>query len=211
MEVQMKTKNLLLVISLIPAIPIFIGCATTGAGRSGDPSKKLIQTSYREGEEPTWVRDSRISWEEGENRVFKSSYVVPGNRRVNGCFDLARAETKEHLLTEIASDVRGEFVRASQGLDEAIDENTTKTWVEKFSGETRGLRFVGQVYERFLVNENEKVECFVIAQIAKADYQALRSRVYNNAVRTNERVRKALEDRQVGNLLSDAQATKNDE
>ncbi|MBN8542371.1 MAG: hypothetical protein J0L82_18415 [Deltaproteobacteria bacterium] len=176
-----------------------VSCTTSGKKSDSSAEKHVIETSFRK--EPEWLRDTRMNWEDGEYQMFRSSYSVGGHQRVNGCVDLAKSESKEALITEIANDIRGEIVRATSGIEEAGDEGLTKTWVEKFKGDTRGLRFVESAYERAIVNNVERVECFVLGRIKNSDYAQIKTRILAGAARTDSRVRKLLEDRQA-NVLS---------
>jgi len=173
-------------------------------GKSLNPEKRVIETSYRSDREPTWLHDSRLSWEDGDTRMIRASYVALGSKRINGCYDLARAEAKELLLVEVSNDIRGELVRASQGLDETIDDGLTKSWIEQYKGDTRGFRFSEAAYERFLVNDVERIECFVLGRIRNSDYNAIRNRVMSIAANSNDRIRQAMEERQARLLMSGA-------
>ena len=189
-----------LVLSL-SSTALLMGCASSGSKASGHlVDRRVIETSYQQDQQPAWLRDSRTSWDEGEQHVIRSSYTLSGNRRVNGCFDLAKTEGKEALVSEVANDIKGELVRASQGTDENVDEGITKTWIEKYQGDTRGLRFTEQAYERSVTNDVERIECFVLGRIKNSDYAQIRARILSNVVRSDDRIKKMLVDRQASML-----------
>jgi hypothetical protein len=72
-----------------------------------------------------------------------------------------------------------------------------------YQGDTRGLRFTQQAYERFIVNDVERADCFVLGQISRADLVAIRNRISSIASREDV-VRKAMQDRQVRLLADEA-------
>ncbi len=183
---------------------LLVSCTTAGTRNgAGILEKKVIEMSYRAGQEPPWLRDSRMSWDDGDQHFIRASYTVAAQQRINGCMDLAKAEGKESLISEIANDIKGEIVRASQGLDAGEDEGLSKTWIEKFQGDTRGLRFSEAAYERAIVNDVEHVECFVLGRIKNSDYAQIKNRILAGAAKTDTRIRKILEERQARMLSSD--------
>ena len=182
----------------------FAGCVSRGTKMMpNDQEKKVIETSYRRDQEPAWMRDARMSWDDADQHMIRATYTISARQRISGCIDLAKAEVKEALISEIANEIKGEIVRASQGLDEAEDEGLSKTMIEKFQGDTRGLRFVETAFERSIVNDTEHVECFVLGRIKNSDYAQIKNRILANTVRTEPRIRKILEDRQVRMLSSE--------
>lgn len=159
------------------------------------PGRLVIDNSKHGSELPAWVYDTAISEEEGDKILFKSQFTIMGSERVNSCYDLAKLEMNEKVLSEIDNEFRGEVLMASQGITDG-GPLLTKSLISKLSGNIRGLRYKDQAYERYVTSGIERIDCFVRAQMSKRDYIALKTSVLDQLVASNNEVAIAMRKRQ---------------
>ena len=99
-------KNFVLAVIAILSLQIMVGCSSSQKAGSG---RIVIENSVKGDDLPKWVTNTKVSWEESDQHYFKSTYTVAGNQRINGCWDLAKLEMKESLLSELSQDIKGEI------------------------------------------------------------------------------------------------------
>lgn len=165
--------------------------------------RKFLDSTHHSDTPPTWVDADKIRWEEGEQIFFKSSHSVRGNERVNGCYDLARLDTKEKVLSEIENDIKGRIDNVSQGLSEAAEVALGKVRSERYSGNAAGIRFTDQYFERYFVAQTERVDCHVLGHISKADYQMLARNVATRVIQVDPRLKEAITQAQINVIQED--------
>ena len=149
---------------LLPVILIslFVGCST--------PMKKIILNSSSS-KKPEWVDSSDLSWEKDKRYFFKGDYTIRGDERVNACVDLAKMNVKESFITEIQEELKGALASATESIQNSAEILLTKSQLSKYQGSIRGLRFKSKYWEKYvLANEEEKVSCYVLAEIDKKSY-----------------------------------------
>jgi len=107
---------------------VLIGCANgPRTVVEADPNK------------PSWVSSSKISWVDGDQIFFHTQYSVRGDERVNGCFQLAKLDSKETLIREIAEDIRGQIDNAQQGISENTELLLSQVRSSEYSGKVVGM------------------------------------------------------------------------
>lgn len=189
----------------------FVICVLGLAGCGSAPHNGLKQgrfvldNSSRGGELPTWVTSGQVAWEQGDSMFFKSTYTVSANQRVNGCYDLAKLELKESLLSELSQDIKGELNLGSEGISEGLDPLVTKSIRTNIEGTVKGLRMREQLYERYVVADVERVDCYVQALMAKTDYNKLKNSVLKQMASVSEDVAVAMRKRQQNFFKDDSQ------
>ena len=67
---------------------------------------------------PQWVKSTKVIWNENDKIQLRTEHQVRGDERVNGCFDLARLDASENVLTEIADDVKGTIDNSQTSVSE---------------------------------------------------------------------------------------------
>ena len=133
-------------------------------------TKVIIDKSYSSGR-PDWMENQKDSWEEKESVYFKTTYTIRGDQRVNACYDLARLSVHESVLAEVKSDIRAENNLASEGLSENEDQMITKSLTESLKGTISGLNVQSKVFERYVINHTERIDCSVLTSMKKTDYE----------------------------------------
>lgn len=165
--------------------------------------REILENSLRGESMPKWVAEAKVAWEEDSNHYFKSSYTVAGNQRINGCYDLAKLELKENLLSELSQDVKGELNLANEGISEGLDPLITKSVRTSIDGTIRGLKTQEQIFERYKISDIERVDCYVKSSMTKSDYQLLKNSVLKQMASVNAEVAEAVRKRQKDFFKSD--------
>lgn len=103
---------------------------------------------------------------------------------------------KETLLSEIKEDVVGETLLANEGISENADPLITKSIRTSIAGNIKGLRVNETAFERYVTNDIERLDCFVLGSMTKSEYARLKQMVTNNLVSVSSEVAKAVQQRQ---------------
>jgi len=178
---------------------LLAGCATTNFAedKAAEKRRVVIDNTYHRPALPDWTRDGKLSWEEKDVIVFKAQHTVRGDQRVDSCFDLAKMDLKENLVTEISSNLRGEINLASEGMSEASETAITKSFTQQLEADIAGLKLSEQLFERYLNADIERIDCFVMGKMTRRDYEALRMRVLQNTAKSNSELAQILKHRQL--------------
>lgn len=172
---------------------VFIfGCASSERSR-----RQWIDSSTHHDNPPEWVDEVRLSWNKGDKIFFRSVHTVRGDERVNGCFDLARLDVKETLLTEMATDIRGSLDNAQQSLNENAETVLGKVRSGEYRGRIMGLKHVEQYYERYRIGKDERIDCHVLSEITQSDYDELKKSVVNRIQEADPRLKEAITQKQI--------------
>ena len=161
------------------------------------PGKRTVLDSSTGGSQPGWVKDTRVTWEEGSIVKYRATSTIWGDERLDGCYQLAKLNAKEALLTEISEDIRGAVDHATQGLSEEAENMLSLTRSTKYQGNITGLRFREEYYERYVVKDDMRVQCFVLAEIRRSDYNKVRRRVFNRVASVDPELRNAIKRKQI--------------
>lgn len=145
---------------------------------------------------PKWAEGTEIGWQDGDFTLLRSQYTIRGDQRINSCYDLARVDLKETLLTSLKDDITGELNLAGEGLSEGADPLLSKSFRSEFKGRVQGLSISEQYYERYLVGDVERIDCFVLSKMKNSDYQRLKSQLLTNLIQVSEEVAQAVRGRQ---------------
>ena len=159
--------------------------------------RRFLDSTFHADNPPGWANNAKTTWEDGKMVKIKSSHSIKGNERLSGCFDLARLDTKEILLSEISNDVRGKIDNASQSLSENAEVILGKVRTSEFSGKISGLRFTEEYFDRYIVAETERVDCYVLGEISQSDYKKLQSEIVNRVVAADPRLKEAITKGQI--------------
>jgi len=148
-------------------------------------------------EKPDWVEETKLTWED-DGRIFvRSVYTVKGNERLNACFDLAKLDAKESLISEMSNEMKGSVDNAQQSISEDAEVLLGRVISSKFQGRISGLRFLEEYFERYRVGIQERIDCHLLAQISKEDYQKTRQAVIGQQkVEADAKVKDALTQKQ---------------
>ena len=186
-------KNVILTITVFLGLQLLLGCSTSQKSKQG---RVVIENSLKGEELPSWVADPKTNWEKDTELFFKSSYTVAGNQRINGCWDLAKLEMKESLLSELSQDIKGEVTLANEGISEGLDPLITKSVRTNIEGQVRGLKTQEQIFERYVINDIERIDCFVMGTMSKTDYAVLKNSIFKQLTSVSAEVADAVRKRQ---------------
>jgi len=175
------------------------GCATSA-------SRVFLDSTTHSDSPPSWAEGTQMVWEDGDTIHLKASHTVRGDERVNGCFDLARLDAKEQLITEIATDVRGSLDSAQQSISENAELVLGKVRSGAYDGRITGLRFAEEYYERYRVGATERVDCHVLGAIGRADYAQVKRNVVERIVAADPRLKEAVTQKQIDFFRPDERA-----
>jgi hypothetical protein len=186
----MKTKIVVIFMSVL-----FLANCSSTSSLSG-PTRKVIDSSARGEEAPKWVNTSKLSWEEGNAFYFKGFTSFRGNERVSSCFEVSKLEAKKNLLSEIKESIKSILDISTQSASEDQEQLYSQAVSSTLEGEIRGLRFMEQYFERYLIEDRERVDCFVMGAIEGKDYQDLKRRVLHKLEAADPRIKEALMKKQ---------------
>jgi len=176
-------KNLFFVLFLI-----FGACSTTGL-------KKTILDSS--GEKPKWVNSSKVVYFENDKILYRGSYTIKGNERVDACYDLAKLNSKEMLVSEIQTEIKGVIDNSIYGLSEQAEVVLGKSRSVEFAGTISGFRVTEQYFERYSVAEKERVDCYVLSEITKTDYNKTKSLIIDKVQEADPKIKEAIRNKHV--------------
>jgi len=174
-----------------------VGCATPGQKRV------FLDSSLHSDDPPKWVKSTKLIWNDDGKMFLKSSHIVRGDERTNGCFDLSKMNAKENLLSELANDVKGSIDNAQQSINENAEEVLGKVRSGQFEGRITGLRFSEEYFERYKIGEVERIDCFTLAEMKLSDYENLKRMVVNKIQAVDSRLKEAITKKQI-NFFGDS-------
>lgn len=161
------------------------------------PQRVFLDSTLKKDSPPDWVNQVKVSWEEKEKVFLRASFTARGNERVAGCFDLARLDAKEKLLSEVNNDVRGSLDNAQQSISENAEAVLGKVRTASFEGKVRGLRFSEEYFERYLIGDTERLDCHVLGEMRLSDYNNLKRAVVDELAQVDSRVKEAITKKQI--------------
>jgi hypothetical protein len=167
--------------------------------------KDMLDVGANDGK-PDWVNSTKMTWTEGDQVLFRTQYTVRGDERVNGCYQLAKLETKEALLREIQEEIRGQIDSAQQSISESAEVILNQSRRSEFSGRVTGFRFLEQYHERYKIDGTERIDCFMMGAIKKSDYETIRRAVVYRLIEVDPGLRTAMSKRQI-DFFSEAKTT----
>jgi len=187
-----KILNTLGILSSMVGLSFMASCA------SGPQLRRVFvdSTSHRD-DLPDWAKSTQTSWEKDGKIFVMATNNVRGTDRVDGCYDLARLNAKEQILSEIANDVRGRLDNAQQSISESAEVVLGKVRSGEFEGRLTGLRFSQAYYERYMLGETEKISCYVLSEIKQSDYDQVKRSVVDKVVAVDPKIKEAILSKQV--------------
>lgn len=176
---------------------LFMICSMFAIAACASKQKKdVVDVGANDGK-PDWVNTTKITWNEGDQVFFRTQYTIRGDERVNGCFQLAKLETKETLLREISEEIRGQIDNAQQNISENAEIILNQSRSGEYSGRVTGLRYLEQYHERYKVDGTERIDCFVLGTIKKFDYETIRRAVVYKMAEVDPGLKQAMNKRQI--------------
>ena len=180
---------------------IFIG------GCSSTSSHRVVLDSS--GDKPNWVDGSKLTWNEGDKVYFKVMHQVRGNERLNGCYDLAKLDAGENIMTEVAADLKGSIDNAQQSISEDAEVVLGKVRTSEYKGRLTGLKVTEQYFVRYRIDQDpDRIDCFVKAEISQTDYDTVKKSVLDRIVAVDPKLKEAITAKQI-NFFSPEKASSN--
>ena len=148
---------------------------------------------------PEWTRTGQTAWVDSDNKnmIFVATYTVRGDQRVNACFDLARIDMKENVLAEISTKIKSEMNLATDGTNENAEVLLTKSFHQQSYGQLKGLKIQQQVFERYKIGENERIDCYVLGKLSIENYNLIKNVVNTQLVKISSEVADSVRKKQV--------------
>lgn len=185
----MKTIKILFVMCMSLSL---WACATAESKK-----RQVLDTGTEGAKRPEWVSSTRNAWDERDKTNFKSQASVKGNERLDACFDISRLNAKEAILTEASESIRGRLDEARQAISEDAETILQKSRSTEFSGKVSGIRFIETYYERYLVNNQERIDCFTLAQLSQADFIKIKQGLLSDIFRVDPKLKEAVTQKQI--------------
>ena len=160
-------------------------------------SQKNVVEAGNQDSRLLWASGSKITWSEGDQVFFRSQYTVRGDERVSGCYQLARLDANTTLLREIAEDIRGQIDSAQQSISENAETILNQSVTSDFAGKVSGLRFLEQYHERYNVSSTERIDCYILSNIKRSDYESIRRSVLQKVTEADPGLKAALIKKQI--------------
>jgi hypothetical protein len=173
-------------------LSIVIACSSTPGVK-----RVWIDSSSHTDDPPSWVEGLKIIWEKDAKVYIRSTQTIRGDERVNGCYDLAKLDAKEAILTELASEVRGSLDNAQQSINENAEVVLGKVRSGEFQGRITGLRHSEQYFERYKVGDVERIDCHVLSEMTREDYDKVKRSVLDRLQKVDARLREAITKKQI--------------
>ena len=176
----------------LTSLLLLAGCSH-GPGYKRE-SKTILDRSYEE--MPAWLSQQDLSWKDGDKVFYKNAYTVRGDQRVNACYDLARLGLFETILAEVRSELKAANDLASEGANENEDALLTKSLSETLAGTLRGIKIKSRAFERYEINQIERIDCHVLSEISERDYQKIKNEVVKAKTSVSDSVTEAVREKQ---------------
>lgn len=164
-------------------------CSSNGIKKS---YRQVVDSSSRGADAPAWVQDSKLGWEESGSYFIKGFSSARGNERLNSCYELSKLEAKKALLSEVKENVKGILDTSIQSSSEDQEQLFSQAMSTAIEGQLRGLRFKEQYFERYIVEEHERIDCHVLSAIPLKDFTDLKRRVLYQMADADPRIKEAL-------------------
>ena len=177
---------------LLVAVLLLGGCASLPK-----EGRIFLDSTIHRDSAPAWVKETKVSWEDKDKLFVRASHTIRGNERINACFDLAKLDSKENILSEIANDVRGTLDNAQESISEDAEVVLGKVRSSEFSGRITGLRFLEQYFERYIVGASERVDCHVLSEIKNTDYNRIKREVVDRITAIDPKIKEAVRNKHV--------------
>ncbi len=179
-------------ITMALAIIVMAGCSSTPRRE-----RVFLDSSLHEDSPPKWVRSLKTTFEESGKIFLKSSHSIRGDERTNGCFDLAKFDSKENILSEVANEIKGSIDNAQTSINENAETILGKVRSGQFEGKVTGLRFEEEYWERYSIGDVERVECHVLGTLTKEDFNQIRKAVLFKVQEADPKLKAAILNKQI--------------
>jgi hypothetical protein len=163
--------------------------AGTACSSSGPLKKTLLDQSASL---PSWVGDSRTSWEADQKIRVRGMQQIRGDERLSGCYELARLNAKSLLIGEIQEKIKGALDTHETSLSENAEILLSKSRTAEFGGELNGLRMVEEYFARYRIGDDERMDCHVLAEVTREDYLQAKRRIIHKLQEADPRLKEQI-------------------
>lgn len=198
--------NKKIILNLLMGLTV-AGCATNSekVADAKNYRKVVIDSSVNPESKPEWVGKSQMSWEQNGKIMMKGIFTIAGHQRVNGCYDLAKVEAKKSLLTSLQEEIKGYLDSGSSGLSESEEIIFKESVSASYKGKIQGMRYSENYFERYVIDQTERIDCFVMMELDKNDYFKLKRSVLNEASKLHPELEQALVQKQINFFKGDSE------
>lgn len=165
------------------------GCSSLG------PRKVVLDSSTTS--TPNWANSPKTAWADDGKIFIKASSTVNGTDRLDACFSIAKLNGRENLLSEIVMEVRGTINQANQSLSESAENYLTQVRSGEFSGRLIGLRFSEEYFERFVIQDKERISCYALGEVKEVDYNAVKREIVDRVAAIDNRLKEAITEKDI--------------
>lgn len=171
---------------------VFSGCSSTPTNSTYAGRVYIDSTTHRDGDTPSWVSETKTKWESGDKVYIKASHTIMGSERLSGCYDLAILDGKEKVMREASEEVRGTITNAEESLSESSENLLGKVREGKWEGTIKNMNETDRFFIRYLANNVERIDCDVLFQMTKTDYDRVKLGIAQAVERIDPKLKAAL-------------------
>lgn len=186
---------------LATAILALTGCSTPA-------ELKKIVLDESPGSAPAWVTDSKTAWEADGILNVRATQQIRGNERLSGCYDLARLNAKTLIVTEIQEEIRGLLTTHEASISENAEIVLSKSRSAEFNARAQGVRSVGEHFVRYRIGEEERIDCHVLSNISKDDYNRLKRAILYKVEEADPKLKEQIRQKHIDFFKAEETAAK---
>lgn len=179
-------KKMIIIVSIL----LLTGCASM-------KNRIFLDSTTHSDSLPSWAKGTTQVWEEDGKVHFHGYQGILGNERITAGLKLASLNAKDAMVTEIASDFRTRVDVAQQSISEDAELVLGQVLTSETSGRITGFRVTDHYYERYILNETERIGCHVLGVISKQNYNKLKSTVFRKIVEVAPVLKEAITNKQI--------------
>ena len=174
---------------------ILVCLLSTACSTTGKKTRIYLDSSTHADNPPAWVNSTKVRSVASDSNgafQFRATHSVRGDERISACYDLAKLNLSENLILEISNDIKGRIDNAMPSLSENAEVILGKVRSSEFKATVQGLTVDEEYFERYLVNDTERVDCHVLGIISTSDYNKLKQKLVNHVETADPRIKDAV-------------------
>ncbi len=148
-----------------------------------------LDSSTHSEKPPEWTVGNNEVWEKNGKVFVRAGETVAGDERVDNCFELAQIGSQGELLVYLATELRKSLDSVGLHLNVNAEAFLRKVHGGEFTGRMPGLRHTDKYFERYRVSELERVDCRVLGEMSRENFDKLKSNVFNRLQKMDHHLR----------------------
>ena len=166
---------------------VIASCSTT-------KTKTLIDSF---GDKPSWAKSSNARWEENNEVFIRATSTVKGNEKVDDCYELAKLNVKEVLISELQNSIKGTINDTFQSMSASTEIILGESKTSEFAGQIKGLKFTEKYFEKSLMDGAERIECQILSEITQKDYDKMKHLIVNKVQEVDPTIKEAVKQKNI--------------